>query len=154
MQDVDGPGGAPWAPKSRATVHCYSYAGPTAGNQKFAARSNAKIGPRCHRFANPSDVVPHAWTQGDLSGIPALYPNAVASKGLLKELVGIVAGLTGKLGYTQIDTLETVPRFGAVDTENPLFFDQFVYQHMEAYLVAFGLAEHGITTQTFFDPLA
>jgi len=59
--------------------------------------------------------------------------------------------LTESGGYSQVDKLTELR--GAVDTDLP-FFDQFVYQHMQAYLEMTGLTAMGINQNTFFDPLA
>jgi hypothetical protein len=40
---------------------------------------------------------------------------------------------------------------GTIDRDRPLFFDQLVYQHMEAYLHGLGLTS--MNTETFFGPL-
>src|SRR5262249_49431215 len=50
-----------WDRERRATVRCWSFAAPTAGNAAFARRSDGIIGPRNRRIVNPLDVVPHAW---------------------------------------------------------------------------------------------
>jgi hypothetical protein len=160
LAETQGPGAATnerWDPNGDATIHCYSYAGPTAGNEAFARRSNAKIGGRCHRVMNPLDVVPHAWMPSDLAKVPSLYDGVVPHLHALDSLLTVASGHTGQLRYTQIDTLTkpdaSLPGFpSATDPTRPVFFDQFVYQHMEAYLRAFGLTKTGITTQAFFDP--
>jgi hypothetical protein len=160
LAETQGPGtpaNERWDPDGRATVQCYAYAGPTAGNSEFSARSKTKLPDRCHRFANPYDVVPHAWMGTELEQIPSLYDDVVPHSAAIADLIQIVVTLTKPLGYTQIETRTDVPT-GLPDypklAQKPLFFDQFVYQHMEAYLRAFGLTDHGIDTATFFDPMA
>lgn len=140
-----------WDPDRRATVHCWSFAGPTAGNADFAKRSDDLLGPRCHRIANRLDVVPHAWASVDLARIPTLYDaKVVAPLPALDDLVGTITALTSDLQYTQVGNLFTeLP--GTVDSTKPLFFEQAVHQHMQAYLDALKL---GVDTVTLFDPLA
>jgi hypothetical protein len=142
-----------WDPEGRATVHCWSYAGPTAGDEGFAARSNALIGPRCHRIVNALDVVPHAWALADLEKIPTLYAAPVARVPALADLVTIVGELTRKLGYTHVGNHVTRLE-GTVEATHPLFFHQVVHQHMQAYLDLLDLTPAGVDTATLFDPLA
>jgi hypothetical protein len=157
LAETQGPGAATherWDERNRASVHSWSFAGPTAGNAGFAKRSNRALEGRCHRIANPLDVVPHAWASSDLGKIPALYDPTVARSEALGALVTLAGGLTN-LGYTQIEKLREdfapLPGFtGKSDETRSGFFDQFAQQHMEAYLQAFDLTRHGITTPTFF----
>src|SRR5208282_805605 len=75
LADTQGKGSVPkdeqWDIDGKATVYCYSFAGPSAGNAKFADHSNQKIGARCWRIANRQDLVPHAWS--DIAAIPWIY---------------------------------------------------------------------------------
>jgi hypothetical protein len=139
-----------WDPHTKARVHCFSYAGPTAGNQAFVDRSNAVIGPRCHRIANTLDIVPHAWTVEDLRQIPDLYGPGV-DREPIKELVGQIVEDVAPLGYhhvgQQVRTLG-----GRLDSGRPLFFDQLVYQHLDGYLTRLDLGEL-MSQATFFSPL-
>ena len=143
-----------WDPQRRATVHCWSFAAPTAGDESFVARSNAIIGPRCHRIANQLDVVPHAWALAELARIPELYdPTVVPALPAIETLVVTITAVTQKLGYTHVGNLVTeLP--GKVDRTKPFFFHQLVHQHMQAYLDLMGLTEAGVDTVTLFDPLA
>lgn len=157
LAETQGPGAAShdrWDERNLASVHSWSFAGPTAGNAAFAERSNTALAGRCHRIANPLDVVPHAWASSDLGKISALYDPTVARSGALGALVTLAGGLTN-LGYTQIEALcqdfAPLPGFtGRPDQTRSEFFEQFVQQHMEAYLQAFDLTRYGITTPTFF----
>lgn len=139
-----------WDPHRWAAVSCFSYAGPTAGDSTFAAHSDRVIGARCHRIANSLDVVPHAWAVADLQSIPKLYQPTVGAPPGLSDLMKLVCGRVERLGYQQV--AQNAVFSGSVDPALPLFFPQVVYQHLEAYLRAFGLTEYGITTATFFDP--
>lgn len=154
-QGAEGPVGEQWDAPRNAVVHCYSYAGPTAGNLAFANRSNRILGARCHRYANPFDVVPHAWMREDLRKIPSLYAGTVPPMPVLTDLLAVVDGLTRSLEYTQINTLTapdaSLPGFARkADGTRSVFVDQLIHQHMDAYVQAFGLTQYGITTQTFF----
>ncbi len=143
-----------WDPSGRATVSCYSYAGPTAGDADFAAHSDRVIGSRCHRIANQLDVVPHAWTLTDLGKIPTLYDaRTVAPLHGVEELVATISTLTQRLRYAHVGNVVTHLQ-GTVDATKPLFFHQLAHQHMDAYLQLLDLTPAGVDTATLFDPLA
>ncbi len=145
------PGG--WDPERRATVHCWSYAGPTAGNAAFAAYSDAVIGPRCHRIANALDVVPHAWSTDGLARIADLYdPRRVIPLPALRPLTDVIGAATAQLGYRHVGTQVTILD-GTLEPSATDFVSQLVHQHMQAYCDRLGLFEHGIGTRAFFDPL-
>lgn len=141
-----------WDPDGQATVSCYSFAGPTAGNEAFARRSNQRLKDRCYRIANQLDLVPHAWAKGDLAKIPALYQASGDVRDTLELLVAAVGEITNRMGYTQVEHVipGLEPNLRGTLRGKSLFFDQFVYQHMDAYLDALDLTPLGITRDTFF----
>lgn len=141
-----------WAPATGAEVHCWSFAGPTAGNAAFVTRSNAAIGPRCRRIVNTLDVVPHAWAWTDLQAIEHLYdPSRVAPLPALAVLVGIMTAATAHLEYRHVGTkVTTLP--GTLEPTAALFVEQMIHQHMQAYCDQLGLTPHGVTTRAFFEP--
>jgi hypothetical protein len=132
-----------------ATVRCYSYAGPTAGNDAFAARSDRVLGGRCQRVFNTLDVVPHAWNASDLGRIDGLYPTAPPID-LLRELIDEIRTQVEPLGYTQIGVAR--PLEGEVEPTLRDFFLQFVHQHLAEYLRAMKLDTTNVLT--FFSPVA
>lgn len=139
-----------WDPDRRATISCYSFAGPTAGNDRFAARSNELIGKRCHRIVNRLDVVPHAWALADLAAIADLYDHAqVAPLPALGGLTAAIVGATGSFKYCHIG-LHVTELPGQIAPTAPFFFDQFVHQHMQEYLIRLGLVDAGVDTATLF----
>lgn len=112
-------------------IRCFSYAGPTAGNAAFARRYDAALGARTRRIVNPLDLVPSAWESDDLRRIGrAVYPK------LLPATEALAAGVAG-LAYTHVGgTLrELAPHAGGGDLVR-----EIVHQHLDAYLVADGLA--------------
>lgn len=149
-QGADGVADADrWDPERRAEVRCFSYAGPTAGNAAFAAHSSATLD--CVRTANTKDVVPHAWAAADLAAIKTIYEPGVHHLDAVDGLIdAIVADQKEQgLGYRHPDTERRIE--GTIDLTRPLFFDQLVYQHMEAYLHGLGLDDRN--TETFFGPV-
>jgi hypothetical protein len=141
-----------WAPEGGADVHCWSFAGPTAGNAAFVTRSNAAIGPRCRRIVNSLDVVPHAWAIGDLEAVDRLYdPTRVVPLPALGTLVGIMAAATAHLDYRHVGTRVTTLT-GTLSPNAVAFVAQLIHQHMQAYCELLGLTEHGVTVRSFFEP--
>ena len=143
-----------WDPDQRATVGCYAFAGPTAGNAAFAQRSNERIGARCHRIFNPLDVVPRAWVPQDMRGIGRLYDAAVVRPiaglgSLANDIADVVE--TEKLGYTHIgNDVQELP--GALNNDKRDFAAQLVHQHLQAYLDKMGIGAF-VSVDTFFNPL-
>lgn len=137
-----------WDPERKATVSCYSFAGPTAGNAAFAAHSDAVIGDRCHRVANPLDVVTNAWQVEDLRGIPTLYWPLIDPPPGMVRLAELIAAETQELGYTQIGNQVRLLR-PALNAKKTRYPDQLVYQHLQAYINELGLGDH-MSQKTFF----
>ena len=139
-----------WDPGRRATVHCWSYAGPTAGDAAFARRSDALLGARCHRVWNDLDIVPRAWCIDDLVSVPALYEPAIGRLPLVGDLVDTIVHKVKPLAYTQLGG--DVHRIcGKVDPAKPYFFVQLAHQHFDAYLSELDLTRHGVTQAVLFD---
>lgn len=140
-----------WDVNGNAKVHAYSFAGPTAGNGKFAAHSNSVIGDRCWRVANAKDIVPRAWN--DLKAIPDLYGSSGRERELLSQLCDGVAPSVAKLDYQQICSGGQVHEFtGRLLPQGTLFLAQAIHQHLDAYLEELHLAPEMDLT-TFFTPV-
>jgi hypothetical protein len=149
--DVDPP--SRWDPDGKATVRFFSYAGPTAGNAAFAARSNGTPGLECHRIANALDVVPHAWQASDVAAISTLYDGARPVPAL-RDLTEEIAAEIGPLRYAHVGTGEELVTLGG--REEPAlhdFFAQAIDQHLSAYVRALDL-DRDVSLLTFFNPLA
>ncbi len=146
-----------WDPDNKATVHCWSFAGPTAGNRPFAELSDRVLGTRCHRVFNRLDIVPHAWIAADpdhpepsITDVPDLYGGEVHRIPGLDRLAAAIAADVGPLGYRHLRAdARMLP--GVVAPDRTLFLDQVAYQHMEAYLEMMGLGEF-MDVDTFFGP--
>jgi len=139
-----------WDPDRKATVHAYSFAGPTAGNSAFAAHSDAVIGPRCHRVVNRLDIVPHAWAIEDLQKVPELYDEPVHRPEILRTLVRELDQDVASLDYRHIGN-DIIELPGVVDEGKPWFVTQAVHQHLDGYLEQLGLADE-MNQDTFFSP--
>ena len=147
-----------WDPDERATVHCYAYAGPTAGNAAFADLSDHVIGANCHRVANRLDMVPHAWMTRPsprskglfIDDLPTLYAAPVHRIRSLDLLAKTVINDVAPLEYRHVGKHVTILD-GEVDPERRLYFEQAAYQHMEAYLEMLDLDDMGLVD--FVSPL-
>jgi hypothetical protein len=140
-----------WDERRNATVRCFSFAGPTAGNQAFAEHSNDVIGTNCHRIVNPLDVVPRAWETAGLAAIPTLYDKA-RPIGLLNDLVAEIGEDVGRLGYTHVGNHVETLHAQEADTRRD-FFLQLIHQHLTGYLRAMELDEL-VTVLDVFSPTA
>lgn len=141
-----------WDAGRRATVRCVSFAGPTAGNAAFAARSDHVIGPVCHRVWNALDVVPHAWDIDLLRDIPKLYGDGVRPIPGLKDLVAGIIDDVERRDYRH-GGLNVRKLNGTVDPTKPLFVDQAIHQHLEGYIDGLDL-RGAVNANDFFSPLS
>ena len=121
-----------WDPLGKATVSCYSFAGPTAGNAAFAAHFHAMFGTRSRRITNTLDVVPHAWDAAELRQISDLYEPGMATPAPLTALVEQLATTIAPRGYEHVEhEFDFDP---GVDPHVTLFLTQVIHQHLDAYL--------------------
>ena len=121
-----------WDPGKQSTVRFAAFAGPTPGDEAFAARAVAQVGQGSVRVVNDHDVAPCAWSAAGLGGVAAMYGNRSAP---LQSLVAaVIAGLAGKhMDYRHVGPPVTVT--GVPDPARSLG-EEIVYQHLDAYLVA------------------
>lgn len=130
-----------WAAAHGAEIECFSFAGPTAGNEAFVHRYNQKLGERTHRIVNPRDVVPQAWVPSEIKALRPIYP----------ELGPALEGLADRiapLGYQHVGG-EPV-KIQSRETRGFLI-DDIIHHHLDAYLAAAGLpSNRGWTAQSLF----
>jgi hypothetical protein len=134
-----------WDDGRGARIHCHAFAGPTPGNAAFARRLAEALGTTHHHVRNMHDVVTHAWQADELGQVPALYGTRTAP---FKPLVESIVGRVGPIGYAHVQP-------GVRRIEGPLvgsrgFPEEFIHQHLDAYLHALGLDAHGIDGLTLF----
>jgi hypothetical protein len=135
-----------WDPHDRASISVYAYAGPTPGNEAFAGYFESRFGDRAHRIANPLDVVPHAWSVGDLAAVKALYTPQIPRDALWDKAVDVAIAATNGIRYRQSDA-HAVLLEGRVKQElvwrwlPPLvnLARQVLHQHTLAYFELMGL---------------
>jgi Lipase (class 3) len=135
LADTQGktvPASEQWDPANKATLHLYTFAGPTPGNAQFATRFQQKI-TDAQRFANPNDVVPHVWEPGEVKEIPDLYGDGLW---FLRPAADALALFLREPAYTH----EAPPAPWKNLTETPLnTMQRIAFEHLDAYLQEFGI---------------
>jgi len=135
-----------WDAGRGAGVACHAFAGPTPGNAAFARRVEARLGAAHHHTRNRHDIVTHAWQIDELGDVPKLYGDRTAPFRPIVE--AIVAGVT-PLDYRQVRA--GVREFaGPLRPESRSFAEEFIHQHLDAYLRDLGLDAFGIDALTLF----
>jgi len=135
-----------WDPSKNASFYVLPTAGPTAGNQAFAAYSDSQLGAVTTRVHNAIDVVPHAWMTSQLEEVPTLYAPDIPESDLVALLTDGAIAASKDGNYWQI-SLAAPPLPGQVNTSiiNPNasdfinFLQQLGYQHVDAYFELLGV---------------
>jgi hypothetical protein len=121
-----------WDPTRQATLHYYSFAGPTAGDSDFAAHSDALFGDRCHRIWNYNDVVPCAFIPTHLTDVSRRYNLNGLERMTIDKLTSEVAAKVAGLNYTH--PCRQGNRFdGRLLSDVPVLA-QIAHQHLDSYL--------------------
>jgi hypothetical protein len=142
-----------WDPEGRASVHGWSFAGPSPGNAAFAARVETVLGERCRRVYSDLDVVTHAWEPARIRTIAALYGDLVLRPPGLEALAAAIASALESVPLEYCHAGRADPPEGlatTIDEDAPGFVGQLVHQHLDAYLRAMALPP-SVTKATFFD---
>ncbi len=134
-----------WDAGHGARVHCHLFAGPTPGNRAFAQRFEQALGTRHRHVRNTKDIVTHAWQSEDLARIPTLYGERSAP---FRRLVDALVAAVGPRDYVQVQ-VGVAPIEGAL-VESRSFAEEFIHQHLDAYLERLGLDAFGIDALRFF----
>jgi hypothetical protein len=126
-----------WDPSARAALRCTTFAGPTVGNDAFAARVARVLGDRHRRVANRHDLVTEGWSFAALDRATALYRDRMP-EGFF-DLVRAMAEEVRPLKYTHV--VDPGGSFEGADGGRgggPL--GQMIHQHLNAYIVNAGLS--------------
>jgi hypothetical protein len=132
-----------WAPTKNATVECFSFAGPTAGDAEFVQLYDAALGSRTRCIVNSRDIVPMAWVVAGLGDIGVLYP-------FFKMPVDFVSLCVEDLGYTHVGGQRIA--FARPEGTPRSLVQEIVYQHMDAYLEEAGFSPKWTVDNLFLDP--
>lgn len=144
-----------WDSDGQATVQCFSFAGPTAGNKDFGEHCQAQMKTNYHRCTNALDVVPCGFVPDKIRRVADLYGADVIPLPALKELAETIATAVTPLQYTHVYPLagaQFTELEGKVQPSKHTFVDQAIYQHLDGYLSAMGFGPT-MNTWTFFNPL-
>lgn len=102
----------------------YAFAGPTPGDQDFAAYMTAAFSAKpfvCHEMVRSTlDVVPHAWNAQDMGKIFTIYEPQLKIPGLLSDLLTNLKKRTDPLGY-----LHAFPGFQEIEKGSTELLEQF-----------------------------
>jgi lipase (class 3) len=134
-----------WDAGRGARVHCHAFAGPTPGNAAFAGRFEGLLGATHHHLRNTHDIVTHAWQPDELRQIPALYGSRTA---LFEPVIDALVAGTEPLGYRHIQPGVRVIAGPLITSRS--FVEEFIHQHLDAYLHELGLDAHGIDALRLF----
>ncbi|TND07846.1 MAG: putative lipase [Bacteroidetes bacterium] len=95
-----------WDPGRKTTVKCYSFAGPSPGNQKFAQYFLARFDTdKFKGIYNSLDVVPHAYQSSMMDDIPTLYQSLyykLDKPCFLQKLFACIDGEISGFNYTTL----------------------------------------------------
>jgi hypothetical protein len=137
---------ATWDPASHATLSVLPSAGPTAGNQDFAAYSDSQIGAGVTRLHNSLDVVPHAWVGAALQAVPDLYAPQIQPDAVVQGFADLALFISQGGDYAQINAgapaLAGTVNTGLINASDlPFinFFRQAGFQHVDAYYDLLGV---------------
>ena len=130
---------------SSATVGCFTFAAPTAGNQQFANYFDSSMAGLSTRIFNSKDMVPNAWSASTIKNIQTIYDPDIDTPKKIKDDINKNYGLLQFLNYQQPSEGKQLLT-GSVNTklikhEDTDFDRQVGYQHVDAYLALLGMAE-------------
>jgi Lipase (class 3) len=138
---------AQWDLESKAILHLYSFAAPTAGNAGFADRFKQRISD-AYRLANPYDIVPHAWDPNEVREIPDLYGDQLQA---LKLPANALALALQVVAY-QHEVPGALWLGTGVAQSN--FLQRAGVEHLDSYLRELGLYDDGsLSTLALFAPI-
>jgi hypothetical protein len=126
-------------------IFVYPFAGPTAGDQIFAAHSddifNDSDSKRCVRYQNNLDVVPKAFSYEDLESTKTIYNPYQNTPDMVIDMIDDIQENVNNI-YHQLAYSKAIPSrfiksldFDCTDFWNFIsFFLQVIYQHVVPYL--------------------
>jgi hypothetical protein len=126
-----------------ATLSCFTFAAPTAGNQQFADYFDQTMTGASTRIFNSKDTVPNAWSASTITNIEKIYYPDVATPEDTVKAINSNLGWLALLNYQQ-PTAGQQQLTGAVNEtlvehNDQDFPRQAGYQHVEAYLDLLGM---------------
>lgn len=130
-----------WDPHDRAKLQCTAYASPTPGNSDFASYASERLGDRLELIHNSLDVAPTLWDTTGFAQLPDIFHPHVPESPVVHVIIG---GLGDEIERRGLEYEQPPARTidGELNTSLPSSFTaQAEYQHLHAYVDAFGLGE-------------
>jgi hypothetical protein len=126
--------------KEKAIIKAYTFAGPTAGNQNFAAYTENTFKENCKRYTNGYDIVCYTWNEEDLkTKVPVLYYPDIELDRITSSILKNLAEVVEKFGYIQPGDSFDIP--SKVNTDSvwlKTYITQEIYQHVCPYTYVLG----------------
>jgi pimeloyl-ACP methyl ester carboxylesterase len=121
-----------------ATLNCFTFAGPTAGNQQFADYFDKTLAGSSTRFFNTKDTVPDAWSTSTIKSIRKIYEPDIDTPKKVKDDINNALLLLDLLNYQQPSAgkqqLNGTVNDKIIKHDDDDFDRQAAYQHIGAYL--------------------
>jgi hypothetical protein len=151
-EEIYVPGHYQWNPHGKATIQCYSFAGPTPGNTAFAGYFNDQLGRHFYRYANKLDLVTLAWQSEELRKTGEIFGEAISAPPGLSTLFKQMADEVADIDYCHLGQDYLVP--GAINNQtekhvvefsrslreqNSSYLSQAIHQHVGGYIDVLGL---------------
>lgn len=128
-----------------ATLSCFTFAGPTAGNQQFADYFDQTMAGASTRIVNSKDTVPQAWNPTSIQTILTIYEPDIATPDKIKNGINNNMLVLDFLNYQQptagAQTLTGAVNTSIIENKDTDFDKQAAYQHVNAYLSLLGLKD-------------
>jgi len=124
-----------WDPAGSARLSVWAFAGPTPGNQPFAAYYRSRLGDAAARVWNPLDVIPKAWEVATLEEVADLYEPLTRADAVERALLDAARDRVKDEGYAQ-PLPRATPLPAALNSAYPTFTKQLGWQHHCGYQCA------------------
>ena len=127
-----------------ATIGCFTFAAPTAGNEQFADYFDNSMTGHSTRYFNDMDIVPDSWSASTITNILNIYEPAIATPQSVQDDINKnLAGLKF-LNYQQPSEgqqkLGGSINYGLIQDDDGDFDRQVGYQHIGAYMALLEMA--------------
>jgi hypothetical protein len=150
LADTQGsgcPSAEQWDPDRHATIHSYTFAAPTPGNEAFAQHFQSRINDR-YRLFSPNDLVPHVWKVEEAQQIPGLYSGGLH---FLDDVVTAALPVLQGLKY-QHEISAPAPWHPLPPHDGDLV-EQIKFNHLDAYLTQLGILSGDLCFEELFKPI-
>jgi len=137
-----------WDINHHATIHSFTFAAPTPGNEAFASHFRSRVTGDRYRLFNLNDLVPHVWEVKEAQEIPGLY------SGQLGFLDGVVAAVLPILEAAKYQHEITPPTpWTPLPPHDGDLIEQIKFNHLDAYLTQLGILSDELCFEKLFEPL-